>query len=512
MADSFKQIVKIRPKGGIVTDITPGELDDNFYSRGQNVTFRSGSAQRCDGYAQVFDASPVEPWHITFALVGNSFYWIVCGQSEVWVWDSVAWNDITPVGLSPATVPNDWTSTTLNGIPCFNNGVSVPFYWGLNPGVVCEPLPGWSPTDRCKALRAFKYHLFALNMTRDGVEYPDLLLWSDAAEPGAVPGTWTPAADNQAGDTILAEAVGPIIDAAPLRGQLAIYKANSTHLAQFIGGQFVFSFRKMFNVGVIARDCIVPWRNQHLFITSGDVMITDGTNINSCIDNRVRDFFFNTLNSDTYANTFAVHNPFHNEVLIVYPTQASTANDNCLTFDYVENTWGIRSVPGVWAASEGFIPGSTDSWESSAGSWNASNSAWEQAVFNPSKLQVVFGGEESILYGLDTSGSAAQEPIEAYVIKDAMHFGEPDMRKLVKRVYPKFRGQAGGTVWVSMYGSDQPGQAPTWGAESEYDIQSDSWITSFVSGKYISVRVRSTGTQVWRLDGFDLDVSAQGAF
>ena len=511
MADSFKNLVQIRPKGGIVSDITPGELDDNFYTRGSNITFRSGSAQRADGYSTVFDACPVDPWLIQFVVRGNAFYWIVCGSDAVWVWDTTAWTDITPVGLSAVLDPNDWTSTVLNGIPVFNNGLNPPFYWDLNVANPGETLPGWPEDDRCKAIRAFKYHLLALNITRAGVELPDLVTWSDAAEPGTLPNEWIPTAANQAGDVILAETAGPIIDAAPLRGQLMIYKAAAVHMGQFIGGQFVYSFRRLFGVGVIARNCIVAWRNQHLFVGSGDILVTDGTNLTSCIDNRIRDYFFNTLNPDQYQNIFAVHNPFHNEILIFYATGTDEQNNSCVTFDYVENTWGVRDVPGIQAANVGFIPGTSNTWDNIEGTWDSVEQAWEESVFNPAKLQVVMGGANQGLYGLDISNAADGDPIPAYVIKDGIAFGVPAARKLVKRIWPRFAGGEG-TVYVSTWGSDYPGQAPQWGAETEYNIGQDTWVSQFVSGKYISIRVRSNGVQRWRLDGFDLDVSLQGSF
>ena len=112
-------------------------------------------------------------------------------------------------------------------MPVFNNGIDDPFYWDGVVTNICLPLPDWPALTKCKAMRSFKYHLFAMDITQNSIRDQDLVLWSDAADPNTIPQSWTPGPDNDAGSNTLSATEGAIIDAEKLRDQFVIYKNRS---------------------------------------------------------------------------------------------------------------------------------------------------------------------------------------------------------------------------------------------------------------------------------------------
>jgi hypothetical protein len=54
--------------------------------------------------------------------------------------------------------------------------------------------------------------------------------------------------------------------------------------------------------------------------------------------------------------------------------------------------------------------------------------------------------------------------------------------------------------------------APTWSSPVTYTIGSTRKADAFATGRFLSLRIKSTAGFAWRLKGIDLDVVKRGAY
>src|SRR5690606_33680858 len=246
-----KKLLRLRPRG-IVSDLPPSEVPPDFYTGGANVHFRRGFASRILGSRPVYGTMPVDPvLHLLNSRapggVTQTNFWLVFGENEIHALETSNADDVTPSGgLQSVSQPWQWSSCLLNNIPVANNGLDAPMYWGGDVGTPFTALPGWPEGTVCKSIAAHKYHLFALDIDGPNGHFEGQVLWSDAAPPGAVPGTWTAAADNQAGDVELGDTPGPALLGLPLRGSFLVYKRSGTYAFDYVGGNEIYSIRTLF--------------------------------------------------------------------------------------------------------------------------------------------------------------------------------------------------------------------------------------------------------------------------
>jgi hypothetical protein len=168
---------------------------------------------------------------------------------------------------------------------------------------------------------SYKDFLVALNLIKGGTEYPAMVKWSDAALYNAVPGSWDEGDPTTlAGETTLTDMRGPIIDGLSLRDSFIIYGDNEVWEMNYVGGTFVFDFRKRFDdVGILNTNCAVEVDGQHYVFDAFDLYTHDGTSKQSIAHDRVKDFVFGGLIKELRHRAFVTHNPKLNEVLFCYP-------------------------------------------------------------------------------------------------------------------------------------------------------------------------------------------------
>ena len=76
---------------------------------------------------------------------------------------------------------------------------------------------------------------------------------------------------------------------------------------EFVGGTFLFNFRKLFgDEGVINANCVVEVDGRHYVFGQNEIYVTDGTSRKSISDERVRQFVYGGMNKKN-ADRFFVH-------------------------------------------------------------------------------------------------------------------------------------------------------------------------------------------------------------
>lgn len=508
--------LRVKPEG-LIRDLPPEEAG-NAWTGGQNVVFEDEAVVKAAGFDKVFGVPLGAPQFLLAVIAPLQRYWIYAHANGVGVTDGVTHWDITPPAwLNGNWSIEDWTGATLNGLPVLNNGSGAPHWWDWDTSNAMQPLPDWPAGVTCKIIRDFKYHLVALNIVDNSVEFPNKFLWSSAAEPGAVPDSWTPQPGNDAGDNILAATPGEITDAWPLRDTLMIYKQHSAFRLSFVGGNFVFDTRKKFAaVGALTANCVCEYKGSNLVLADGDVVVTDGHDYTSLVDRRIRNEIFKSIDPDNYQRAQVIHDKANNAVWVCWAETGSQYLNRAAVWDTVKDQWGLISLPGVAHIGAGLIGTEAEStiWDDDNEPWNQDLTVWNEQAYNPTSdglLAAREGANDLVAAGLTTTGPDG-EPISWQIEKASIDFGDSERVKTVGRVWPRVTGVAGDIVYVRVGAQMWRDDPIKWSNPYPFIIGFDDKVDVFATGRFVSVSMGSTNAGRVRVHGFDIEYEGKGKF
>lgn len=500
---------------GIVLDLPPEEVDVGNWTGGANMVFRDGITERVGGYERFAEPlAATKPLWAQNLVIGADSYWIYFTDTKIYVTNGATHWDITPVGGLSLTVAGEWSSCMLNGIPCFNNTHNVPMYWDRDTSHKAVALPGWPATARCKALRATKYHLFALNITDGAVQYPNQGWWSSGAQAGAIPQEWTPTASNDAGDFICADTPGVIIDGLGLRDTFMVYKDTSTYVLQYVAGDYVFTSRLLYlTTGVLALNCVAESNGMHWMLTGTDVVKHDGQSFVSVVDRKVLRKLINSIDPLKRSMCCVSGRIKDKQVWVCIPE----AGQQWLTKAYVIHVptgdIGVRQLPNIAGVAHGIVAGITvaATWNGDPNAWETDPSFWDQQSYDPSQDSLLMlDAVNSHLFNIDTIGTNDGAPVNAYIERLGGMFGDFTSHKVVTAVYPRIEGQPGDTLMITLGGSPWFNQPISWGDPQPFVIGQDVNVTDIVEGRLLSVRIEGTTNAVWRVYRYAAKIAQQG--
>jgi hypothetical protein len=498
---------------GLNKDLSQHELPLNAWSDCQNIRFLDGYASQFLGYGEVYNSPAVIPQHVLPCNVGGVRYWIYTGAAKTYAVTITAGvavhTDITHV-TPRAGVVNHWTSSLLSGVPVLNAGdaVTVPMAWDLNPAHKCVDLLNWPANTYCKSIKAFSNYLVALNITKGTTNYPFMVKWSHPADPGGLPSSWDQTdATKQAGEADIADGYDAIVDGMQLRDAFIIYRENSIYRMDFIGGNYIFKFTKVFaTAGALNRNCIADIDGRHVVLTSNDIIIHDGQSANSILDKATRRWLFQNMDVDNYVNAFVFANPFFNEVNICFTSIGSSSCDKALVYNYKDNTVSARDLPNANHANYGPVEnGLSGNWNSDNAPWSSDLTLWDGPDFVPSSARCILASANTKLYLLDASAAYDDSIPNAYLERQGLSFDAPETIKLIRGIRPRITGNMGDTVLISVGSQDDPWALPAY-VTMTHVIGETISNDCLVSGRYIAIKFATGSAYQWRLDSFDVDV------
>ncbi len=514
---------------GVIKDIPAHELPINAWSDGRNMRFANNVAYKVSGHQAVYDPPTVAPYWLMPAPAGANYYWLYAGLGKVYTVAGSTHSDITRAvgGDYGATAENVWTGGMLHGLGVVNNPVNDPQVWNpVSSSQRLVLLPNWPANTKCSALRPFKNFLVALDVTKIGTRYPQMVKWSDPADPGAVPVTWDPAdATKRAGEWTLSETGDFVLDCLPLRDTNVIYKEGTTWGMQLVGGVSVFRFYRLFGeVGAISRNCAVEYRNgQHAVFAAEDIISHDGQNATSVLTDRLRAWVFARIDGSKYQRCFVAHNFSLREVWFCYPTSGGTFCNEAVVWNYEKNTTSIRELPNVSSMALGVVDanvGST-SWDTDTEMWSQDTTVWSALSFNPSLRGTLAASPSSTkLYQMNQTQQFAGVNMTAYLERIGLGIPHKDVdrppditsRKLARRIWPRIIGTPGGVVSVQLGGIAHPDASPVYAPAKNYVIGTTQYLDFLVNAPMLAVKMQSNTNITWRLDGYTIDVTVVGKF
>lgn len=500
---------------GVNKDAQPQELPDNAWSDAANVRFRNGALERMKGEQKVFTTPTVTPYWLQPYYQGGKRYWVHAGLAAAFADDGTTRTTITPAVAPTGAIDDRWTGGVLNGVLVMNNGVNNPYYWG-GSGVLA-PLTAWPANTTAKSIRPFKNVLVALNVTKSGTNYPHMVKWSDAAVPGAVPGSWDHTDKTKlAGELDLAEEPSLLVDQLVLGDANIIYKENSMYAMRATGGVDVFSFQRLpGSVGALARGCIAATPLGHVVLTHGDVILHAGQGPKSIINGRMRRWLFQNIDSDYRNRSFLVTNPPSKEVWVCFPELGADVCTKAAVWNWDEDTWTIRNLDAVTYGAVGQLAATaTSTWDSQNFAWDDAVTAWSEDELSPAQERLLLCATTPRITAADVTGTIDGAAYTSYAERVGITFGDASRVKVVRGLRARITASQGTKVQIEVGATNNPETPITWSAPVEYTVGVSDYnqIDTFAAGRFIAVRVTSLDNQPWRFTSYDSDFVLAGRY
>ena len=526
---------------GIATDPNPYNLPINGFTLGKNVRFDEGKVKRAPVFRNIKDSLGFNP-RGAFGIIGTSTNFdTVLMVSDSYAIKEYANGTVTDVSgtITAGADPRPFTFSNLADVVYINRPDIVPSY-RLPGGINFAPLANWDSTWRCEALRPFGDFLLALNVTEGTTNYPNRVRFSDIVLANQIPSTWDAALTTaSAGFNDLVSMASPIVDGQPLGTNFVLYSNSEAIMMDFVGGQFLFNFRKLFSDdGIINQNCVVEAEGKHFCFGTNDIYVHDGNTKQSICDEITRQFIFSGLNSKNSDRCFVHHNKLLGEIYFCYQSGDSlvdfvdTARCNrAATYNYKNNTWSFLDLPNVSAGATANINSvatyatSTQSYATAGGSYYQQEDSFDQHTLMVGEADTGNGLTSSKLYGVDLAdtGSIAFD-VDAEATKplflervglDLDEIREPiDGYKVITRLLPQIQtiNTDSTTINFSFGASDIPNQLPAYTHNAIFDVATQYKIDSRAAGRYLSYKITLDANDYKDISfsGFDIDVSVTG--
>jgi hypothetical protein len=526
---------------GVVPDVYPADLENfSAFTGGVNVRFNNGRAARAPVFRAVTDLTH-EPGHILAIPPNASGYeeviTVAADFGSMYRLNGTTLESVTPAGQMPLAGTQVITSGFLGGVAYLNRETQEPLVKRPTDDTFLT-LPNWPAGDRCRVLRPYKDQLVALGVTKSGTMYPTMVRWSDFAYFGDVPGSWDPGDPTKsAGENIVNGMKHELVDGATLRDSFILYCTGSVWLMDYVGGNDIFQFRKLFDDrGVINPNCVVQVGGMHYVFDRNDIYVHDGVTDRSICDGKTKKFIFAALDFSKVNLCWAHHDPKVSEVRFAYCSDdvytgfknPTTGCNRQAVYNYSNDTWTFYDIPNLVACTQAALL-SGDNWETDQEAvWDTAGGAWMTAQGDMDRHILVAGRSDADMgitaprvYGHDLlNGGRLPLPVNLETIKPAvLERTGIDLDSLGKRltqhvniqaVWPQIRMDNPSDCFWEFGGNNLVGVDPSWSPPQTFDPATESKIDVNESGKYLAYRFTCNGQQDFDLSGFDIQLLVRG--
>lgn len=523
-------------------DVPSSSLQANEYNFGGNVETDVRSIKSVAGDEYILSGIPGNVIFVTSGFDISGVYWFIVAtaQGRWYAVNTSGYTDITsPYGTFTGYSVDTVITASWNGAVVFlNDQINPPMYfepgqwdyirlygyppdnyvWNYDVGydIDSNVVPLYSSLT-CGFVRVYNSpNLGALlvagnltgelnaNVVPDGGTtqfLPTSVRWSQNFGLNSGPTTWAPTATNVANQVEL-PVRGPITDGFPLNGNFYICSYWDTCVMSPIAYQSstapVFGI-KLVNQGrgMLNENCWVNVDNTVFGLDARDIWQFDGGNFKAIGNQRVKDYFYNNLNSDYTNQIFMVHNSSKYQIEIYYPDLTSTGRCNqMLSYRYDLDVWQPpRSVSAATQATE--APTFTA---------NVPNLATRTVIYSTYNTD---GAGNTHLVQKDTGTSFLGNAITSLFQRNNISYGQPySASVLVHRVLPEIYGT--GNVDITIGGANSVDSTPTYQATETMVIDTnDPWV-QIDQNEYrvITMQIGTTSsTDSWQLSAANWQVT-----
>lgn len=307
-----------------------------------------------------------------------------------------------------------------------------------------------------------------------------------------------PSATNTAGGQRLTDG-STIVSALRSRGQILIYTDTSLHGMQYVGPPFTFGFQQLgTNCGVIGPHAAVDANGVALWMSRDSFYVFDGTVKKLACT--VQEYVFQDINVIQGYKTFVGINTQFNEVTWWYCSFTSDYIDRYVTFNYLENTWAIGSMPRTAWQDTGTFP-------------RPLASEYLQESNEEPVDGVIYGLTQgrSVLYSHEIGKNAIDQPIDCFLRSGYFDLGEGDNMLFMKRFIPDFKNQVE-DITVRLLLRAYPSTSASPSSLDPYTVTpTTDKVDTRARGRQISVNIESNVLNGnWRFGTLRVDIQPDG--
>ena len=519
---------------GVVTDVDPYNLPIGGFTRAKNVRFNEGKVTAGPIYRKVSDAVTWTPM-FSYGLSSPSGYDTVLVVDDTLTIREFANGAFATVHTgSSSSTTTEITATTLADVVYINRSDQIPLHRTSSSSSFSN-LPNWPTGMLAGSLRSYGDFLVALDTTESGTNFPNRVRFSTPALANSVPSTWDETDTTaSAGFNDLVQMKTPIVDGATLGSNFLVYSQDQVWLMEFVGGTFIFNFRKLFDdAGVINRNCITEVEGKHYVLDRDDIYVTDGNSRQSICDGRVREYIFGGIDYSKSDRCFVMHNTDLEEIYFCYHTgddmSVYTDGDACnraAVYNYKEDLWTFQDLPNVVSGTIANVntvlsyATTAQTYASVGGSYHDQESQYGRHILFVS--DVGGGVVERRIYGLDLvdQGSLAAEiatdvsqPV--FLERIGIDLDEQGIPltgyKVITKVTPQVSTpNSDGNFNFTFGAANIPTLAPNYGTDIVFDALSDYKLDTRISGRYLSYKLTSDSLKDFAFSGMDVEVMVTG--
>jgi hypothetical protein len=499
---------------GFTPDPPSAELPSGAWTDARNVRFRDDAVEKCRGYTQALGELSTTAIFASPVTDGTNYFWVYGANTVMYATDGVQHANITGTISLNATDDLGFTGGAFHGFMLINDGSSIPQSW--NPSLANDlvSLTAW-PTITCKVLRPFKDFIFALRITDGGTYNPRVLRWSDRAAQGGLPLSWDfTDPTNQAGINELGQTPDQIVDALPLRDAFIIYKEFHTWIAEYIGGGDIFSFRQAFSqIGLLTESCVTAFGGSHVVLTDNDLILHNGNDAKSLLDQRSRRWLFNRISAERFRRSFLVTDHRNRTVKACFPETGANWPTLALCWNWAEDTLHVEELggPKTYAAT-GIIPGTAVSFDAETTTFDDAAGTFDEETYNQFLTRVLLTDAlAKKAYqddtGEDFNGTAMQCYAERATLPFTKDFG---LKKRIKRLFPKVVGTQGDVLSFYIGTREAQNDATAWHGPYNFTIGSDYKIDLRVTARMLDLRFEYSGSNTFRFHSLNIEFERDG--
>jgi hypothetical protein len=326
----------------------------------------------------------------------------------------------------------------------------------------------------------------------------------------------------------------PILDGATLGSNFLIYSQDQVWMMEFVGGTFIFNFRKVFDdCGVINSNCIVEVDGKHYVFDNDDIYVTDGNSRQSICDGRVRDYIFKGIDYTLSSKCFVLHNPELEEVYFCYHTgddMVVYADGNecnrAAVYNYRDDTWSFQDLPNAVTGTEANVDSvityatATQTYASVGGSYHGQESKYSRRPVIISKAED--GVPDNKMYGVDlvdlgTLTQAVDTTVSQlpYLERVGIDLDEQGVKlsgyKVINKVYPQISTPNSDGNFTFNFGAGLiPTSTPQYDPDTHFDANVDYKVDTRMSGRYLSYKLACDTLKDFAFSGMDVEVVVTG--
>jgi hypothetical protein len=309
--------------------------------------------------------------------------------------------------------------------------------------------------------------------------------------------TFTETATNTAGGQRLTDG-SRIVTAVRSRGQILIFTDTSLHGMQYVGPPYTFGFQQLgTNCGCIGPHAAADVNGLAFWMGTEAFYVFDGTV--KKMPCTVQDYVFKDINLTQGTKTHVGVNSQFNEVTWWYCSFTSDFIDRFVTYNYLENTWHVGTMPrtawvdiGTYAkplAAE-YLPENTED-----------------------TISTIYGltAGRALIYNQEDGVNGDGEAITAFIQSGYFDISEGDNMLFMKRFIPDFKDQVGNlTVNLLLKPFPQATASPS--SLDPYVITPTTQkVDTRARGRQISLRIVSDAVDTnWRYGTLRVDVVPDG--